>query len=224
MDYEVAIAGAGPVGLLLACELTLAGVSVLVLESLADPILPIKEGAVGARALNIPSIEIFYRRALLPALQEAALRWTTASTGSEHSELAEADAAASSESDISSKKSTKSSRSSASHFGAMFDANNVDYTDPEFAARGPAAAYGVISMHSLESLLSERAAQLQVEIRRGTSLTDLSPDATGVTVRAGATAIRCDWLVGCDGGRSVVRKLAGFEFPGTDPQIRGYSA
>ncbi len=44
MDYDVVIAGGGPVGLLLACELKLAGVSVLVLEKLADPKLPIKAG------------------------------------------------------------------------------------------------------------------------------------------------------------------------------------
>lgn len=37
MDYDVAIAGAGPVGLFLACELGLAGVSVVVLEKLEDP-------------------------------------------------------------------------------------------------------------------------------------------------------------------------------------------
>jgi 2-polyprenyl-6-methoxyphenol hydroxylase-like FAD-dependent oxidoreductase len=42
MSYDVVIAGAGPVGLLLASELRLAGVSVLVFERLADPNLPIK--------------------------------------------------------------------------------------------------------------------------------------------------------------------------------------
>jgi 2-polyprenyl-6-methoxyphenol hydroxylase-like FAD-dependent oxidoreductase len=106
----------------------------------------------------------------------------------------------------------------------MLDANAVDYSDPEFSGRGPAAAGGVISQQSLEDLLSERAVQLQVEIRRGTGLTDFSVDADGVTVSAGETAVRSGWLVGCDGGRSTVRKLAGFEFPGTEPEISGYSA
>ena len=59
MAYDVVIAGAGPVGLLLACELRLAGVWVLVFEKLADPNLPIKAGAIGGRVLNIPSMEIF---------------------------------------------------------------------------------------------------------------------------------------------------------------------
>src|SRR5580704_15297642 len=88
MDYDVVIAGAGPVGLLLACELRLAGVSVLVFEKLADPNLPIKDGPVGGRALNIPSIEVFYRRGLLPALKKGALKWIDVSTSGEGFEAA----------------------------------------------------------------------------------------------------------------------------------------
>ena len=79
MDYDVIIAGAGPVGLLLACELRLAGVSVLVLEKMADPNSPLKGGPTGGRGLNIPSIEVFYRRGLLPALSKAALWWVSPS-------------------------------------------------------------------------------------------------------------------------------------------------
>jgi 2-polyprenyl-6-methoxyphenol hydroxylase-like FAD-dependent oxidoreductase len=223
MDYDVVIAGAGPVGLLLACELRLAGVSVLVFEKLADPNLPIKAGAIGGRALNIPSIEVFYRRGLLPALEKAALWWTGASVGRKGLEAAVRGAAPSLESGPPSKP-TKMPRRFVGNFGMMLDANVVDYSDPEFGDRGPAAAGGAISMQSLEALLSERAAHLQVEIRRGTGLTDFSADVGGVTVHAGGTAVRSEWLVGCDGGRSTVRKLAGFEFPGTDPQISGYSA
>ena len=48
---------------------------------------------------------------------------------------------------------------SSSIFGTKLDANVVDYSDPEFAGRGPAAAYGVITMQSLETLLSNRASQ-----------------------------------------------------------------
>jgi 2-polyprenyl-6-methoxyphenol hydroxylase-like FAD-dependent oxidoreductase len=222
MDYDVVIAGAGPVGLLLACELRLAGVSVLVFEKLADPNLPIKAGAVGGRALNIPTIEVFYRRGLLPALKKAALWWTDASSASEGLKAAVRGVVPSLDSATS--KAAGIPSNFASHFGIMLDANAVDYSDPEFCGRGPAAASGAISMQSLEALLSERASHLQVEIRRGTGLTDFSADAVGVTVYAGETAVRSGWLVGCDGGRSTVRKLAGFEFPGTAPEISGYSA
>ncbi|MGC1297077.1 MAG: FAD-dependent monooxygenase [Alloacidobacterium sp.] len=223
MDYDVVIAGAGPVGLLLACELRLAGVSVLVFEKLEDPNLPIKAGPVGGRALNIPSMEVFYRRGLLPAVKKLALKWADASMTLEGLEAAVRGVAPSLDSEASSKPAEIPPRFGSS-FGTMLDANVVDYSDPEFAGRGPAAAYGVITMQSLETLLGKRAADLQAEIRRGTSLTHFSADASGVTVHAGDTTVRSGWLVGCDGGRSRVRKLAGFEFPGTDPEISGYSA
>jgi 2-polyprenyl-6-methoxyphenol hydroxylase-like FAD-dependent oxidoreductase len=223
MDYDVVIAGAGPVGLLLACELRLAGVSVLVFEKLADPNLPLKEGPVGGRVLNIPTIEVFYRRGLLRALKKAALKWIDASINGEGLEAAVRSVAPSLDSGAISKPGKIPPRSG-SIFGTMLDANVVDYSDPEFAGRGPAAAYGVISMQNLETLLGEWAAHLQVKIRRGTSLTDFSADASSVTVHAGGIVVRSGWLVGCDGGRSTVRKLAGFGFPGTDPEISGYSA
>ncbi|MFZ1868976.1 MAG: FAD-dependent monooxygenase [Steroidobacteraceae bacterium] len=44
-----------------------------------------------------------------------------------------------------------------------------------------------------------------------------------MTVRAGAETFRGRWLVGCDGGRSTVRKAGDFEFVGTDPEFTGYS-
>ncbi len=42
-------------------------------------------------------------------------------------------------------------------------------------------------------------------------------------VRAGAETVHARWLVGCDGGRSTVRKVGGFDFVGTDPEFTGYS-
>src|SRR6201995_1500626 len=65
MIYDVVIAGAGPVGLFLACELRLAKLSVLVLEKAADPTSPLKRLPFGMRGLWGPSIEAFYRRGLL---------------------------------------------------------------------------------------------------------------------------------------------------------------
>ena len=60
MDYDVVVAGAGPVGLMLACELRLGGVSVLVLERLAEPYSQLKAGAMGARSINAPSADAFH--------------------------------------------------------------------------------------------------------------------------------------------------------------------
>ena len=66
-----------------------------------------------------------------------------------------------------------------------------------------------------ERLLTEHATGLGAEIRRGAELTGLSQDATGVTAElADGSRLRGHWLVGCDGGRSTVRKLLGIGFPG----------
>jgi 2-polyprenyl-6-methoxyphenol hydroxylase-like FAD-dependent oxidoreductase len=66
-----------------------------------------------------------------------------------------------------------------------------------------------------ERLLTEHAVTLGVEIRRGCELVGLSQDDDGVTVElAGGTQLRSRYLVGCDGGRSTVRKLLGVGFPG----------
>ena len=74
-----------------------------------------------------------------------------------------------------------------------------------------------------DRLLAERATELGAEIRRGCELVGLSQDEHGVTVElaAGAagtgedsTRLRARYLVGCDGGRSTVRKLLGVGFPG----------
>jgi 2-polyprenyl-6-methoxyphenol hydroxylase-like FAD-dependent oxidoreductase len=66
-----------------------------------------------------------------------------------------------------------------------------------------------------DRLLAEHAAEVGAEIRLGSEVTGLSQDADGVTVTlADGTALRSRFLVGCDGGRSAVRKLLGVAFPG----------
>src|SRR6202789_991712 len=66
--YDVIIAGAGPVGLFLACELALAKCSVLILEKAKNPYSPLKQLPFGMRGLSSPTIEAFYRRGLLEEL------------------------------------------------------------------------------------------------------------------------------------------------------------
>ncbi|MFC8759932.1 rifampin monooxygenase [Streptomyces sp. NPDC057193] len=66
-----------------------------------------------------------------------------------------------------------------------------------------------------ERLLDERARELGTEIRRGSEVVGLSQDEDGVTVElADGTGLRARYVVGCDGGRSAVRKLIGVAFPG----------
>lgn len=72
-----------------------------------------------------------------------------------------------------------------------------------------------IPQPTTDRLLAERAAELGAEIRRGCELVGLSQDEHGVTVElADGARLRSRYLVGCDGGRSTVRKLLGVGFPG----------
>lgn len=66
-----------------------------------------------------------------------------------------------------------------------------------------------------ERLLAAHATDVGVEIRRGSELVGLRQDEEAVTAElADGTHLRARYLVGCDGGRSTVRKLLGVDFPG----------
>ncbi|WP_062982187.1 rifampin monooxygenase [Nocardia anaemiae] len=71
-----------------------------------------------------------------------------------------------------------------------------------------------------ERLLIEHATELGVEIRRSCEVVGSSQDDDGVSVElADGTRLRSRYLVGCDGGRSTVRKLLGVEFPGEPTRV-----
>ncbi|MER6174657.1 rifampin monooxygenase [Streptosporangium sp. NPDC001681] len=77
-----------------------------------------------------------------------------------------------------------------------------------------------IPQTTTDRLLAERAAEAGAEIRRGCELVGLSQDEDGVTVElADGTQLRSRYLVGCDGGRSTVRKLLGVGFPGEPAKV-----
>jgi 2-polyprenyl-6-methoxyphenol hydroxylase-like FAD-dependent oxidoreductase len=77
-----------------------------------------------------------------------------------------------------------------------------------------------IPQPTTERLLIERATELGVEIRRGCELAGLSQDDHGVAAElADGTRLRSRYLVGCDGGRSTVRKLLGVGFPGEPTRV-----
>src|SRR5882757_6209581 len=80
-----------------------------------------------------------------------------------------------------------------------------------------------VPQSTTESALESWAVELGVDLRRGREVEDLREDADGVSVDVRAAdggangareTLRGRYLVGCDGGRSVVRKIAGFDFPG----------
>ena len=77
-----------------------------------------------------------------------------------------------------------------------------------------------IPQTTTDRLLAERAAELGAEIRRGCELVGLDQDEHGVTAElADGTQLRSRYLVGCDGGRSTVRKLLGVGFPGEPTRV-----
>jgi 2-polyprenyl-6-methoxyphenol hydroxylase-like FAD-dependent oxidoreductase len=204
--YDVVIAGAGPVGLFLACELRLAKLSVLVLEQLEDPHSPLKRLPFGMRGLWGPSIETFYRRGLL---EQVASQPRAYAPGQPRS---------------GSMGSGSKPRGPAGHFaGIQFDHANIDSSRWTYRLPGPADTQLGAEMEHLERVLTAHALSVGVEIQRGRGVEGFESSNDEVTVRAGEQRVRARWLVGCDGGRSTVRKQGGFEFVGTEPEFTGYS-
>ncbi|KAF3058719.1 Anhydrotetracycline monooxygenase [Daldinia childiae] len=198
--YDVIIAGAGPVGLFLACELAMADVSVLMLEREPEPNSPSKIGPPGMRALNTASMEAFYRRGLLDKVTPPSKRPPNFQK--------------------------KPGFQFAGHFaGIWLNANRLDLTRFKYRIPGPALDLSLnpASIAGIEAVLAPRAESLGVTILRGKNVTGVSQDEDAVTVKAGDQEFYAKWLVGCDGGRSTVRKAAGFEFVGTEPTFTGFA-
>lgn len=171
MDADVVIAGAGPTGLMLACELRLAGVDVVVVERLAERTRESRAGGMHSRTL-----EVLDQRGILDRFLAAG-------------EL-----------------------QPVGHFSGLY----LDFDESE--SRHP---YPLMILQSaIEQLLEEWAAELGVRVRRSCEVSGIRQDGAGVTVelstaKAAPATLRARYLVGCDGGRSTVRKLAGIDFPGT---------
>ncbi|WP_369360042.1 FAD-dependent monooxygenase [Streptomyces sp. cg2] len=189
-DYDVLIAGGGPVGLTLACELRMYGVSTLVVERLAP-------GANEPRTLTIHArtLEIMDRRDLLTDF--VAAEKLTAGLD-EYRERLE-------------------NTSARGHFAGMF-----------ILGRGTVATEQhrelLLPRETIESVLTRRATGTGAVVRHGVEVVGLVQNADGVAVtvedaQGSSTVIRAGYVVGCDGGRSTVRRHAGIDFPGTEPQL-----
>jgi 3-(3-hydroxy-phenyl)propionate hydroxylase len=169
-QHQVVIAGGGPTGMMLAAELTLAGVDAVIVERRAN------QGVAGARAggLHSRTLEIFDQRGIVDRF------------------LAEGQKA-----------------QVTGFAGVHFDLSR-------FPTRHP-YGLGLWQMHT-ERILAGWIEELGVTIIRNVEVTGLVQDDTGVDVSlSDGRSLRADYLVGCDGGRSVVRKAAGIAFPGSEP-------
>lgn len=175
---DVVIAGAGPNGLMLACELALQGVRPVVLDALPGPSDEPKANGLVGQVIRQLDMRGLYRRF----------------SGHTHPPQPSA--------------------------GWMFSGMPLSFHDVE---DNPMYAL-LLPQPRLVRLLDERARELGVDVRWGHRLRALSTADDGVTlsVDRGAQTDDLDarWLVGADGGRSMVRKSVGIGFPGhTSPVV-----
>ena len=86
----------------------------------------------------------------------------------------------------------------------------------DFPSRHP---YGLaLWQNEIERILADWITELGVRLYRGRAVTGVAQDDLGVDVELGDDEpLRGEYVVGCDGGRSVIRKAAGIDFPGWDP-------
>jgi 3-(3-hydroxy-phenyl)propionate hydroxylase len=97
---------------------------------------------------------------------------------------------------------------------AGFAATKFDLSD--FPTRHP---YGLgLWQNHIERILAAWVGELPVTFHRGREVTGFAQDGAGVDIAlSDGQRLRAEYLVGCDGGRSLIRKAAGIDFPGWDP-------
>ena len=156
------------------------------------------------REIWVPTIDAFYRRGLLNDIVPLphAVSHTLLGT---------------------SERKHEQPRGPEGHFaGIPFDFVNVDSAKWSYRLNTEAITNIATDIAHIESVLELRANTLGVVIKRGCAVEDFTQSDDAVTVRAGSETFHSRWLVGCDGGRSVVRKRGGFEFVGTAPEFTSY--
>jgi 2-polyprenyl-6-methoxyphenol hydroxylase-like FAD-dependent oxidoreductase len=169
-DHAVVIAGGGPTGLMLAGELTLAGIDVVVVERRTSQDLD------GSRAggLHSRTIEVLDQRGVAERFLSA---------GQEHPFVGYA--------------------------GTFLDISDFPTRHNYILA---------LWQSDFERILAGWVEELGVSILRGREVVGFAQDDTGVDVElSGDTSLRAEYLIGCDGGRSLIRKAVGIGFPGWDP-------
>ncbi|CRG84550.1 hypothetical protein PISL3812_01819 [Talaromyces islandicus] len=194
---NVIIAGAGPVGLFLACELAAADVSVLVLERDVGPDSPWKSGFFGRRGIHRRAVEALYRRGLLEKV-----------VGPNRPPVF---------------KKTEGFQFGGHFAGIMLNSNNIDFSQWDYQLQGPTFNGGATTLEKMQTALLERAQSLGVQVLWGMPVSQVKDEGESVKVWAGDQCFEAQWLVGCDGGRSTVRKVADFKFEGTEPELVGYA-
>jgi 2-polyprenyl-6-methoxyphenol hydroxylase-like FAD-dependent oxidoreductase len=192
-QVQVLIAGGGPVGMTLACELVQRGVTCILVERNADTTRHPKMDIT-----NVRSMELFRRLGLVDALRSVAVpemnnfdvSWITSLSGHELHRFR---------------------YPSVTEWRRMIR----DRNDGSMPGEPPMR----VSQVEIEPVLRRALVGARVEARWGVALEDLSQDMNGATATVrtadGATEqVRCHYLVGCDGGTSRVRNCLGIRLDG----------
>lgn len=204
MDTEVLIVGAGPVGLTLAIALGQRGIGCTLIEKKAAPeFLPKMERC------NARTMEIFRRMGLAEKIRSAGLR-----------------------ADVPMDVYVTLALNEPPLLRLKYP--SVTEARAEIAAcqdgTMPLEPYQLISQYTLEPLLKTEAEQLpSVDVRYGCEFLSLSQDRDGATAAVqetgrGTGEIRAQFIVGCDGGASTVRKGLGISLRGEGDLLRLYQA
>ncbi|KAL1900481.1 hypothetical protein Sste5346_002201 [Sporothrix stenoceras] len=242
--YDVIVAGAGPIGLFLAGELALAGASVLVLER--DAVrdaegTALKAAPLGFRGINTLTLECLSRRGLLDAVfpaDKANLKGLMkdrsggppkgpGGPGSPPKGPKGPPAS------VGIFKKTEGMQFGGHFAGMFFNANKIDFGRWKYRVNGPGMVPGPTTMATVETVYGERAAKLGVEVLYNHTLAKIvegneeGSDKVVVNVTDKADdstkSFAGRWLVGCDGGQSIVRRTAGFRVEGSEPKFTGYA-
>ncbi|KAG6097861.1 hypothetical protein E4U14_007648 [Claviceps sp. LM454 group G7] len=113
----------------------------------------------------------------------------------------------------------------AGHFaGRLLNANVVDFSRFKYHLTGPTFLPAKTTIADIECDLSKRATERGVCIVRGVEISRVEDKGDEVTVWADDQSSKSNWLVACDGGKSTIRKAAGFQFTGTDSELTCYIA
>ena len=199
---DVIVVGGGPTGLLLASELRLAGAEPLVLEAAAER--DRRTRGLGLRGINGRSVQTLALRGLEEPLRAA--------------QSAMFDEPAGTPTDGVGRFVTmhRAGRRMRGHFAGL------PLVDDE---PGPGPVNLLLKQYLLEDVLAAHARALDVRIEPGWQVSDVVDEGDAVVaVAADGRTERAAYLVGCDGGRSVVRKRTGIAFGGTEATMTGRTA
>jgi len=184
---------------MLACEVALHKVPVVVLER-----LPEIEWRPKAEGITGRAVDVMDRRGLMTGMTETP---PTPPTAEQRARIA----AGERRPDSLLPKAFPGAR----HFASMF-------------LLRPESPDLLVPQQLFEEELARRATELGVEVRRGHTVTGFTQDGDRVGLAVdgpdGPYRMAAQWLAGCDGGRSTVRKLSGIAFPGTNGITTGYRA